>query len=188
MLGDLTPLAKIKNLEHLSLRDVRWGSPSHGRRMLQSMIRNSLDTLESLSIETGRLIAEDHLLVDWDEKVSFVNCKSEATFWEATFPRLKVTVLTSYMVDAFAVQALQHAIDFTKLADLKIGDFHDDGLLFQSLAALAGSSSFQSTVLNLRHLSISMALSYGNYGLGVTPEQVMSRCKLFIVSYLHLIP
>ncbi|KAH8883470.1 hypothetical protein GQ53DRAFT_663811 [Thozetella sp. PMI_491] len=133
---DVTALSQIKNLKHLSIHDTDWGfsTPS---KILQSIIKNSASSLESLTVPAGETAAAP-------EK-------------KAIFQALKSLDLTFYHAESDAIRAMVSAIDFTQLNELAIGNCHsDNSLLFRHLAGLNDSSSTGTSRMKLRHLCLTM--------------------------------
>ncbi|KAF5642436.1 uncharacterized protein FTJAE_3593 [Fusarium tjaetaba] len=64
----ITALAKLSNLEHICIEDRGWGSiVVADERPLQSMLLNSLSTLQSLEIRTSKYYSD--FLGDWEDKL-----------------------------------------------------------------------------------------------------------------------
>ncbi|KAF5693654.1 hypothetical protein FDENT_1886 [Fusarium denticulatum] len=64
----ITPLAKLSDLEHICIEDRGWGSiVVANERPLQSMLLNSLSTLQSLDIRTSKYYSD--FLGDWEDKL-----------------------------------------------------------------------------------------------------------------------
>ncbi|KAF5575844.1 hypothetical protein FPCIR_12983 [Fusarium pseudocircinatum] len=68
----ITSLAKLSNLEHICIEDRGWGSiVVANERLLQSMLLNSLSTLQSLEIRTSKYYSD--FLGDWEDKLKARN-------------------------------------------------------------------------------------------------------------------
>lgn len=64
----LVPLAGISSLEHLSIQDKAWlGTMTKNDKILQSVLLNSLSTLESLDIRINADFSD--LMADWEDEI-----------------------------------------------------------------------------------------------------------------------
>ncbi|KAH9908548.1 hypothetical protein F4778DRAFT_351447 [Xylariomycetidae sp. FL2044] len=162
---DLQPLAQIKNLKHLVIRDHDWSSGYNDdrRRPIQAMILNSAATLETLKIEnqghnSGYLLIADRGAEAMDPSSPPV------------LAALKSLHLHSYSVEKAFIEVLPRAIDFLQLTQLTFGPFDDmNGALYRKLAALFQASS---TKPKLRKLQIDMDTSGS---LSATPSEERER-------------
>jgi hypothetical protein len=184
---DIALLSEIKNLRHLRLVDTRDSRSRRGARedtderyrerarAMQSIIKNSTSTLESLVVKTDKLLTDNHLLVHWGEKGPASAMSKAAEPERAAFYTLKSLNLTTNRLETDAIAQLHRSIDFTKLDELVIGPFGSENcLLFRNLAALTDPLSSQGANMKLRHLCVSMK---GEYRLDLTPEEIIARLE-----------
>jgi hypothetical protein len=163
----MTPLAKIKNLKHLSIQS---GSIDDSK-IMQSILLNSTSTLQSLAIETNSYAVA--FLKDWEAQVSTNDALAKQKY------RLKVLksfTLCNASFDAPFVSSLQTAIDFMGLRELSLGPLSTGSrLFFQLLTELATTSKDRGTAISLRSLSIDM--SNETYGGTLDPTQFDAKCR-----------
>jgi hypothetical protein len=141
---DMSPLARIKNLKHLDIQ----GSGGYGNSdVMQSILRNSMSTLEGLVVQTSTYAG--NFFQDWEGKVMRET---------HDFTALKLLSLSGILVNENVVKSLYKAIDFMRLSELTIADFEDDdALLMQHHTRLAISSQGTDAGINLRTLSLKMS-------------------------------
>ncbi|CAM1501380.1 Fc.00g105420.m01.CDS01 [Cosmosporella sp. VM-42] len=138
--GAMKPLAKIKNLKHLSVEDYGWGANAITKdKILQSILINSRLTLQSLDIKTSSYASD--FLQDWEKRVSTNDVIASPNH---DLTALQSLALSGISFDATFINSLQRAIDFTGLRELTLGSLADGKLLFlQHLISLTSSSQNQ---------------------------------------------
>ncbi|KAM6525148.1 hypothetical protein FALCPG4_010708 [Fusarium falciforme] len=148
--GAMRPLAKVKNLQHLSVEDYSWGSGIGKDNVVRSMLLNSRSTLRSLSMQTSSYAT--CFLEDWEKMVS-ASKSSQAHDLIA----LKSLTLSGVRFDeGNFLKSMQRAIDFAGLRELRLGRLSEGRhRLFQYLASVAGSA--QDKRIDLRILSVNMS-------------------------------
>ncbi|KAF1817037.1 hypothetical protein P152DRAFT_387111 [Eremomyces bilateralis CBS 781.70] len=158
----MTPLAKIKNLKHLSVENS-----SFNNNIVQSILLNSTSTLRSLVVKgNGYAIS---FLQDWEKKVSADDALAKR---EYSLTVLKSFTLSGVSFDATFITSLQRAIDYMGLCELTLGHLSDGKhLFFQHLTNLATSSHNSATGISLRSLCLEM--SDDRYG--ETPEHIQTN-------------
>jgi hypothetical protein len=145
----VAPLAKIKNLKHLS---VEYGG-SDESIAVRSILLNSASTLRSLLIQTASFATS--FWQDWEEKV-FAN--DVLAKQQHVLSALKSLSLSGVSFDSTSMKSLQSAVDFMALCELTLGRFSDGKhLLLQTLASLANSPQNNSTRISLRSLCLDMS-------------------------------
>lgn len=175
---DMKPLAKIKNLKHLDLQDYGGFRGAIDRNIMQSMLRNSLSTLQSLVVETAMYAG--NFLQGWESKSSGKDGTTPGTH---NFTALKSLSLSGITIDASAIKSLHKAIDFMQLGDLTLVHLNDTaGLLLQHLTSLTTSYQGISAGISLRKLNLKMS----DDNFMHTPEQKKAgfeaKCR-FISSF-----
>jgi hypothetical protein len=161
---DFTPFANIKNLKHLELEHYGGsGDIIDSRNSLQSMLRNSMSTLQSLALATTGFASN---LLPYFE--SYDPGKDATMCENHSFTALRSLSLSSMMIDASAINALHKAIDFMRLGQLTIVNLGDpDGLLMRHLITLAVSSQSVGECIRLRSLFLNMS----DHSFTATPAQ-----------------
>ncbi|KAM6515042.1 hypothetical protein FSOLCH5_009279 [Fusarium solani] len=146
----MRPLAKVKNLQHLSVEDYSWGSAMGKDNVVRAMLLNSRSTLRSLSMKTSSYATS--FLEDW-EKIVSASKSSQAHGLIA----LKSLTLSGVRFDeGNFLKSMQRAIDFASLQELKLGRLSEGRhRLFQYLSSFAGSA--QDKRIALRILSVDMS-------------------------------
>jgi hypothetical protein len=153
------PLAKIKNLKHLSVED----GFSDKNGVIQSIVLNSASTLRSLAVTTDPYTTG--CFQDWEKMVSANDPLSRE---KHSLTVLKYLSLCGMSFDTAFIKSLQKAVDFMGLRELTLGHLADGKhILFQHLTTLTTSSA---TGICLRSLSLDMSESW----YGETPEQVQT--------------
>jgi hypothetical protein len=173
----MKPLAKIKNLKHLELQ----GDILDNRNITQSMLRNSMSTLQSLVVQTNMFAG--NFLQDWENNAS----GKDATMRENhSFTTLKSLSLFGTMIDESVIKSLHKAIDFMRLAELTLVHLHDtDSLLLQYLSSLATSSQVTGTGISLRSLNLKMSDNSFMHTSGQKKADFEAKCR-FISSFSTL--
>lgn len=168
---DITALDTVKNLKHLYMHDH--GNSNLGKTT-KSMLQNSMETLQSLNLETNSYSAS-----------TFKIWAIEDTFVRETrvFTALESLSLSGMMVDPDVIKSFR-LIDFMRLRELAIKRPNDDGcLLFPYLTNLATASQVSSVGISLRSLNVNMADSYH---WQATPEKdkvvFEAKCR-FVASF-----
>ncbi|KAH8674452.1 hypothetical protein BGZ60DRAFT_373021 [Tricladium varicosporioides] len=174
---DMKPLAKIKNLKHLDIQDYSGFGNSIDRNITQSILRNSMSTLQSLVVETNMYAG--NFLQDWKGKAAGMDGTTPES---CSFTALKSLSLSGITIDASAVKSLHKAIDFMRLGELTIVHFNDtDGLLLQYLTSFTSSQS-TGTGINLRKLSLKMSDNTFGHTSEQKKAQFEAKCR-FISSF-----
>ncbi|KAF4499691.1 hypothetical protein FAGAP_4142 [Fusarium agapanthi] len=127
----ITPLAKLRNLEHICIED--WSLDRIAvtdERPLQSMLLNSLSTLQSLEIRTAKYYSD--FLGDWEDKLKARQL--DASGKEHDFTALKSLKLhgISFSGDRCenVMPNLTRAFDFLELRELKLMGLEEGRLTF----------------------------------------------------------
>lgn len=173
----LKPLFKVKGLKHLDIQgDCDFGRFSGNvedyRTPTQSLIRNSMSTLLSLTVVAHNY--SGHILKDWDTKAT----------GKHDFTALKSLTLSGVDIDAGIVMKLEKAFDFMRLRELSLGNMPDENdHLFKHLTILATSSERKSPGISLRKLSLKMGGT--EYSYMHSPANFESKCA-FISSFSTL--
>ncbi|KAH6890672.1 hypothetical protein B0T10DRAFT_324881 [Thelonectria olida] len=151
----MRPLAKLKNLKHLSLEDHGFSSHAIGDdHVLRSMIQNSTSTLQSLDVAASSYLS--NFLEDWEKKVPAVADQSH------DLTALKSLALSDLSFDATFIKSLQRAIDFMGLRELKLGHLSEGKHLFFDHLTSLTSSRPTGAGIGLRSLFVKMSKdSYG---------------------------
>ncbi|TVY20935.1 hypothetical protein LARI1_G001395 [Lachnellula arida] len=175
---NIEPLARVKNLRHLYLQDN--GYYSSKSDAIQSMLRNSRTTLQSLAIENAPYACQ--FLRDWEKNLKASNEENGEGINEQghDFSALKSLTLSNMPIDENFIREFQKAIDFTKLRELNLTSFNDS-LLYSHLTSVATSyQGTKDTPLSLQSLSLHMSKdSMNNQGESATFE---AKCR-FISSF-----
>lgn len=166
----MRPLAKVKNLQHLYVKDHDWACGEGKDNVVLWMLLNSRTTLRSLSLHTSSfgtcfLANWDMILENWDMIVEnrdkfMVNGDEIISVSKSDEPHhlaaLKSFTLSGARFDEEKfLKSMQNAIDFASLQELRLGCLGEDNhRLFQYLASLFGSA--QDKPVNLRTLSVNM--------------------------------
>ena len=151
---ELEPLNQVKNLKHLNVT-------AHGSAFsatLQSILRNSLSTMQSLYVSSDYYTCQ--FLANW-EKNLLLHRKSNPTI-EGTghdFTSLRCLHLVGVEVDDEFIKEFHKAIDLSKLRELACGGFSDTACQFYpSLTSLI--TSYQAspfTPIDMRTLTLDMS-------------------------------
>jgi hypothetical protein len=127
----IIPLAKLSNLEHICIEDGSWGSIAvTDEKVLQSMLLNSLSTLQSLEVRTSQYYSD--FLVDWEDQVRARNpdaLKQEHDFTALKSLRLHGICFTGDFCGN-VMPNLTRAFDFLKLRELKLMRLEEGQLTF----------------------------------------------------------
>ena len=178
----LEPLAGIKNLKHLSVRDSGYRIAIANRHsIIQSIISNSMSTLRSLVVEANSGAAT--FLQGWQGNVSAGNTIPNPTH---DLVALESLTLAGISYDPASVMSLNRAINFLGLRELTLGSFsHGDHLFFQHLASLTCSPEHSASSIKLRSLSLDMFENNSSY-YGQTHEDkqatFVAKCQ-FVASF-----
>ncbi|EXK84527.1 hypothetical protein FOQG_11316 [Fusarium oxysporum f. sp. raphani 54005] len=127
----MIPLAKLSNLEHICIEDRSWGSIAMtNERPLQSMLLNSLSTLQSLEVRTVKYYSD--FLGDWEGKLKARN--PDALEQEYDFTALKsLTIHGISFSGEFCENMMPNitrAFDFLKLRELNLMGLEEGQLTF----------------------------------------------------------
>jgi hypothetical protein len=179
---EAAPLAKLSNLEHISILSRSWGSLVASReKILQSMLLNSLSTLKSLEISTSRWFS--NFLDDWEDQIKARN--PDAMEQAHDFTALKSLSLSGV---AFAGQfcetvmpSLTRAIDFLQLRELTLKDLNEGQVTFFKYLEDLFRGADKGTI-QLRKLSLDMAGDDDSQSY-VTTEYQVEGIYRFIASF-----
>jgi hypothetical protein len=176
---DMKPLAAIKNLKHLWIFDNSLsGNSVDKRNVTQSIIRNSLSTLQSLAVET--CMYSLHLLQDWESNVSG---KVASLRDSHDLIALKSLLLSGIDIDTTVIKSLHKAIDFMQLDELTLVDFHDvDGVFSEYFTSLATLAQGTAKGISLRRLSLKMSNDNILYTSEQKNAELDAKCR-FISSF-----
>ncbi|KAF5009873.1 hypothetical protein FDECE_3946 [Fusarium decemcellulare] len=150
------PLAELSDLEHLSVQDRNCdGTVTNDENVLQSILLNSLSTLQSLDIRTGRYFSD--FMADWEDQMKARN--PDAMKQAHDFSALKSLTLWGIQfhgsLSERVMPNLTRAIDFLKLTELNLSHLTEGKLaFFKYLEDLFGSAD--KTDIHLRKLSLQM--------------------------------
>ncbi|KAF5560143.1 hypothetical protein FNAPI_4310 [Fusarium napiforme] len=127
----ITALAKLSNLEHICIEDRGYGSiVVADERPLQSMLLNSLSTLQSLEIRTSKYYSD--FLGDWEEKLKARNPDASKQGYD--FTALKSLTLhgMSFSGDFCkkVMPNITRAFDFLQLRELNLMNLEEGQLTF----------------------------------------------------------
>ncbi|KAI1845243.1 hypothetical protein JX266_008553 [Neoarthrinium moseri] len=170
---DISSLAHIKNLKHLVVRDHGWSSifVGHKLNVVQSMLRNSMSTLQSLTLHTNSSYGNP--FGDWDKTLrTSTGANATRKDDEAhNFAALKSLSLSGTLIDEDFMREFAKAIDVLRLRELTLAYLNDQECLFYPfLASLATSYRGTTDVpISLRTLNLRMSddhLSFNNEQLG----------------------
>ncbi|KAG5655518.1 hypothetical protein KAF25_003855 [Fusarium avenaceum] len=184
--GDLmdqaAPLAKLGNLEHISVLNRSWGSLLAGKEnILQSMLLNSLSTLKSL--EVGTNVWYSDFLADWENQIKAR--KSDALKQAKDFTALKSLSLSGVAFSGEfcenVMPSLTRAIDFLQLRELSLKDLRQGRVTFFKYLEDLFRGADKGTV-QLRKLSLDMAGDDDSQSYGTTEYQVEGIYR-FIASF-----
>lgn len=169
------PLAAIKNLKHLRVEnDSVLVLNTDKRSVIQSMVLNSIMTLQSLDISTSQPIATFYH--DWEKRAPM------GASGTRRLPALKSLTLSGIAIDAGAIRSLDGAIDFLQLRELTFGSIaDDDNLLFPFLTGLTTSARDAGFDINLRSLTIRPEAESG-YSDELRTASYEAKCR-FISSF-----
>lgn len=179
---EAAPLAKLNNLEHISILSRSWGSLVTSReKILQSMLLNSLSTLKSLEIRTTQWFS--NFLDDWEVQIKARN--PDAMEQAHDFTALKSLSLSGV---AFAGQfcetvmpSLTRAIDFLQLRELTLKDLNEGKVAFFKYLEDLFRGADKGTI-QLRKLSLDMAGDEKSQSY-VTTEYQVEGIYRFISSF-----
>ncbi|KAF4442079.1 hypothetical protein FACUT_2302 [Fusarium acutatum] len=127
----IIPLAKLSNLEHICIEDRGWGSIVVAKeRPLQSMLLNSLSTLQSLEVRTSKYYSD--FFGDWEGKLKGRN--PDALEQEYDFTALKSLKLQGISFSGEFCENMMpnitRAFDFLKLRELNLMSLEEGKLTF----------------------------------------------------------
>ncbi|KAF5623581.1 hypothetical protein F25303_11790 [Fusarium sp. NRRL 25303] len=112
----IIPLAKLSNLEHICIEDRGWGSLCVAKeRPLQSMLLNSLSTLQALEVRTSKYYSD--FLGDWEGKLKARNPDASEQGFSGEFCENVMPNIT-------------RAFDFLKLRELNLMGLEEGQLTF----------------------------------------------------------
>ncbi|CVL03676.1 uncharacterized protein FMAN_15060 [Fusarium mangiferae] len=127
----IIPLAKLSNLEHICIEDRGWGSLCVAKeRPLQSMLLNSLSTLQALEVRTSKYYSD--FLGDWE-------CKLKARNLDASEQGYDFTALKSLTLHGISFSGefcenvmpnITRAFDFLQLRELNLMGLEEGQLTF----------------------------------------------------------
>lgn len=153
----MAPLARIKNLKHLSWQDYGWSFDKPA--VMQSVLRNSTSTLQSLAIETNEYARQ--FLEYWGtiSQASGLTTLSETRATKHDFTALKSLSLSGVRIDEDFIREFQKAIDFPQLRELRLTSLRDPQcLLHPYLTSVVTLRQGTTEVpVSLRTLSIDMS-------------------------------
>lgn len=176
--GAMKPLAKIRNLKHLSVDDSGVGSAAIDDNVIQPILQNSTSTLLSLDVKIHSYAT--NFLKDWEKKDS---TDSTVSSQNHDFVALKSLTLSGISFDAAFIKSLQKAIDFMGLRELRLGSLSlGDHLFFQHLASLTPSSQNSATSVSLRTLCLDMSERDGLYMQRPGEKTVVFEAKCRFIS------
>ncbi|KAH7009707.1 hypothetical protein EDB80DRAFT_641816 [Ilyonectria destructans] len=152
--GALKPMAKIKNLKHLSMQDHGYMSNLEDEdNIMRSILINSMSTLQSLVVETNSYAS--NFLKDWEKKIS---ARGATGSQKHDLTALESFGLSRVSFDATFIKSLDRAIDFVGLTQLTVGRLsHGQHLFFQHLTGLTSSAQSSAADISLRTLNLEMA-------------------------------
>ena len=143
----MIPLAKIKNLSHLSVENDDFDD----NNIISSVVLNSKSTLRSLVVKTNYYATS--FLQGWEKVYADDSLGKE----KHSLAVLKAFTLCGTTFDTTFIKSLEKAIDFMGLLELTLGRFGvGERLFFQLLASLATSSQTSATSIGLRNLCLDM--------------------------------
>ncbi|KAF5247602.1 hypothetical protein FANTH_6353 [Fusarium anthophilum] len=127
----MTPLAKLRNLEHICIQDWSWDRVVvTDERPLQGMLLNSLSTLQSLDIRTAKYYSD--FLGDWEDKLKARQLDPSGK--EHDFTALKSLTLHGISFSGDHCENVMpnftRAFDFLKLRELKLMGLEEGRLTF----------------------------------------------------------
>jgi hypothetical protein len=170
--GAMTPLAKIKNLKHLSVEN----GGSNENSIVQSILLNSTSTLRNLAVKTHSYATS--FLQDWEKQVS---ADDSLVKQKHSFTVLKSFTLDGISFNATFIKSLQRAIDFMGLRELTLGHLSDGKhLFFQHLTSLATSFPNSATGISLE--SLRFEVSDGRYRQTLEQTQTNFEAKCQFIS------
>ncbi|EWG51707.1 hypothetical protein FVEG_10604 [Fusarium verticillioides 7600] len=152
----MAPLGKLGNLEHISIEDLSWDRIIvTDERPFQSMLLNSLSTLQSLEVRTS--IYYSDFLGDWEDKLKARN--PDALEQQHDFTALKSLTLRGISFEGKhrenVMRNFTRAFDFLKLKELTLMGLEVGQLKFfkylEDLFTKGGKGS-----IHLRKLSLQM--------------------------------
>ncbi|KAF5971270.1 hypothetical protein FCOIX_9949 [Fusarium coicis] len=152
----MAPLGKLGSLEHISIEDLSWdGIIVTDERPFQSMLLNSLSTLQSLEVRTS--IYYSDFLGDWEDKLKARN--PDALEQEHDFTSLKSLTLRGISFEGEhrenVMRNFTRAFDFLKLRELTLMSLEVGQLKFfkclEDLFTKGGEGG-----IHLRKLSLQM--------------------------------
>lgn len=172
LIDQAAPLAKLSNLEHISIIDRSWGSlVTTSENILRSMLLNSLSTLKSLEVSTSKW--HSSFLPDWEDQIKARNPDAMEQAHDLT--ALKSLSLSGV---AFAgdfcesvMPSLTRAIDFLQLRELTLKDLSEGKVTFFKYLEDLFRGADKGTV-QLRKLSLDMAGDDDSQSYGTTEYQV----------------
>ncbi|KAJ4256042.1 hypothetical protein NW762_009116 [Fusarium torreyae] len=180
-----TSLVKIKNLQHLSIVD-NWGYLiASSESIVQSMLLNSMSTIQSLDIRTFKSNCD--FLADWKEKIKARD--PDALKQPHDFTVLKSLALSGMkFAGPYAERImpnLTRAFDFLALRELSVSSLNESRTtFFNYLEALF--SSVDRREICLRSLSLQMHGNY--YGQDYLETELQLECVYrFIASFDTLV-
>ncbi|CVL11786.1 uncharacterized protein FPRN_14838 [Fusarium proliferatum] len=127
----IIPLAKLSNLEHICIEDRGWGSLCVAKeRPLQSMLLNSLSTLQALEVRTSKYYSD--FLGDWKDKLKARNPDASEQGYD--FTALKSLTLHGISFSGEfcenVMPNITRAFDFLKLRELNLMSLEEGQLTF----------------------------------------------------------
>ncbi|PNP84123.1 hypothetical protein FNYG_02811 [Fusarium nygamai] len=152
----MAPLGKLRNLEHICIEDLSWDRIIvTDERPFQSMLLNSLSTLQSLEVRTSKYYSD--FLGDWEDKLKARN--PDVLEQEHDFTALKSLTLRGISFEGNhrenVMRNFTRAFDFLKLRELTLMSLEVGQLKFfkylEDLFTKGGKGS-----IHLRKLSLQM--------------------------------
>ncbi|KAH6661037.1 hypothetical protein BKA67DRAFT_531115 [Truncatella angustata] len=175
--GCLEPLASIKNLKHLEVEDH--GYSSHGITFLQSMLRNSRTTLQSLSVNSHSYRLSRFLEdCEKDTKTNITGTSDRSH----GFTVLKSFSLRGLTIDEDFINELDKTIYFSQLRELSLEYLKDPHCLLPNYLTKQAIFHQGTTSLSLRTLSLYM--SARDYAHSPTQQDALflAKCR-FVASF-----
>lgn len=175
---ELAPLARIKDLKHLSIH-IGYHSLTTG----QSIIHNSMSTLQSLDMVSDSGLC--HYFQHWEKNLKLSGYDTANRLRKGPdLPSLRSLHIEGLMIDEEFIKEFPLAIEFSKLCKFTSANLRDpQTLLWPLLTNLVTSCKYSDTALNLRSLSIDMHDPQWHYEVEQQgPHKSAAKCE-FIASF-----
>lgn len=173
----MVPLARVKSLKHLHLQ-IGYEILATG----QSILRNSMSTLQSLDIITNSWCRQ--FLHSWSKNLKSSGHDTISRLDKRPdFPALRSLHVEGMMIDEEFIKEFPRAIDLSKLRELTLVRLKDpQTLLWPFLASLITSFRRSNTPLNLRTLFVDMHDPHLQYDTEQQKALFIAKCS-FIASF-----